>query len=141
VSPSCASLLCAAGIAGYHICYKQALAAHAAPPALFAVSLAVALPVNLARLGADKRALLRARMFMQPRAIVFAGVTCTAAFVVFLHSLSMAGAGAVLTLRNTSVVFAQVFAWFIGERLPRHQVLGALLVALGAILIGWPHGR
>jgi drug/metabolite transporter (DMT)-like permease len=133
------SLLCAAGIAGYHVCYKEALAAHALPPALFAVSLAVALPLNLVRLGPVGRGALRQRLAALPVSLLLAGVICTAAFVVFLHALSLAGAGAVLTLRNTSVVFAQGFAFLIGERLPRRQVLGALLVALGAALIGWPH--
>lgn len=132
------SLLCALGIAGYHVSYKEALAAHALPPALFATSLAVALPMNLVRLGRDKRARLLARLRTFPRAIVAAGVICTAAFVVFLHALALSGAGAVLTLRNTSVVFAQLLAFAIGERLPRRQVLGALLIAVGASLIAWP---
>jgi drug/metabolite transporter (DMT)-like permease len=132
------SMLCALGIAGYHLCYKEALAQHALPPALFAVSLAVALPMNLARLGSVARARLALRMRGMPRAIVASGVICTAAFVVFLNALALAGAGTVLTLRNTSVVFAQILAFSIGERLPRRQVLGALLIALGATLIAWP---
>lgn len=132
------SLLCAAGIAGYHVSYKQALAAHAQPAALFAMSLAVALPMNLLRLGRDKRARLGSRLRALPWAIFGAGVICTAAFVVFLHALALSGAGAVLTLRNTSVVFAQLFAFMIGERLPRRQVLGALLIGAGATLIAWP---
>lgn len=132
------SLVCAAGIAGYHVSYKEALSHHALPPALFAVSLAVALPLNLVRLGSAKRASLLASLRAWPRSIVASGVICTAAFVVFLHALSLAGAGAVLTMRNTSVVFAQLLAFAIGERLPQRQVLGALLIALGAVLIGWP---
>jgi drug/metabolite transporter (DMT)-like permease len=132
------SLLCAVGIAGYHVSYKEALAHQALPPALFAVSLAVALPINLLRLGKLKRTRLAESLRTWPRAIVASGVICTAAFVVFLQALALAGAGAVLTLRNTSVVFAQVMAFAIGERVPRRQVLGALLIALGAILIGWP---
>lgn len=132
------SMLCAVGIAGYHVCYKEALADHALPAALFAVSLAIALPLNLFRLGRDKRARLFARLRTGPSAIIVSGVICTAAFVVFLNALALAGAGVVLTLRNTSVVFAQVFAFALGERLPRRQVIGALLIALGAALIGWP---
>ncbi|HEX2677740.1 MAG TPA: EamA family transporter [Polyangiales bacterium] len=132
------SLLCALGIAGYHLCYKEALADHALPAALFAVSLAIALPANLLRLGPDKRARLYTRLRLVPRSIIASGLICTAAFVVFLNALALAGAGAVLTLRNTSVVFAQLLAFMIGERLPRTQVIGALLIALGAALIGWP---
>jgi uncharacterized membrane protein len=44
----------------------------------------------------------------------------------------------VLTLRNTSVLFATILAAAIGEA-PRHtQVVGAILVATGAILMAWP---
>ena len=43
--------LCAGFIAGYHLCYKRAMAGEPSAPAVFAVALAVALPVSLARLG------------------------------------------------------------------------------------------
>ena len=107
------------------------------------MSLAIALPLNLLWIGADRRRALRSRLRLGAGSgsILLSGVICTAAFVVFLHALSLAGAGVVLTLRNTSVVFAQMFAFLIGERVPRRQVIGAFLVALGAMLIGWPHGR
>jgi uncharacterized membrane protein len=61
-----------------------------------------------------------------------------ASFLAFLGALTHGGAGLVLTLRNTSVVFAQAMAWMIGERPGRRQVLGAILVAGGAVLLGWP---
>jgi drug/metabolite transporter (DMT)-like permease len=41
----------------------------------------------------------------------------------------------VLTLRNTSVLFAMLLAWAIGERPRWNTSLGASLVALGAILM------
>ena len=44
-----------------------------------------------------------------------AGLTCTASFLVFLQALAVTGAGAVLTLRNTSVLFAQAFAIWGGD--------------------------
>jgi uncharacterized membrane protein len=44
----------------------------------------------------------------------------------------------VLTLRNTSVIFAQLLSLAIGERLRVRQVVGALLVGVGAVLISWP---
>jgi uncharacterized membrane protein len=70
--------------------------------------------------------------------MLVAGVACTASFVVFLHALAIAGAGWVLTMRNTSILFAQGFALLIGERLSRRQLAGAVLVALGALLTAWP---
>jgi drug/metabolite transporter (DMT)-like permease len=42
-----------------------------------------------------------------------------------------------LTLRNTAVVFAQVLALAIGERVPPRQAAGALLVAAGATAVAW----
>jgi drug/metabolite transporter (DMT)-like permease len=132
------SFVCGACVAGYHLCYKEALAAQVQAPALFSWSLAIASPINVLRLGAAGRARLLQQLRTRPRPLLLAGVTCTASFVVFLNSLNLAGAGAVLTLRNTSIVFAQGLALLIGERLGRRQLLGALLVAAGAVFIGWP---
>jgi drug/metabolite transporter (DMT)-like permease len=64
-----------------------------------------------------------------------AGAIATASFLLFLHGLARSGAGVALTLRNTSVVFAQALAAGIGERVPRRQLLGAILVVLGAALV------
>lgn len=124
---------CAASIAGYHVCYDRALHAGSGHAPVFAVALAVALPLVwlVARLhggggSIDRRALLR---------WLAAGVVATASFLLFLHGLDASGAGPALTLRNTSVVFAQAIAAAFGEPLPRRQVLGALLVAAGAALL------
>ena len=131
------AVLCAATIAGYHLCYKAALAAGARPAPLFALSLAIALPPNLLLLGSRRRVLMG---LFRTRALLLglAGLVCTASFVVFLGALSAAGAGAVLTLRNTSVLFAQGFAVLLGERPRPVEITGAVLVAIGAALIGWP---
>jgi uncharacterized membrane protein len=48
------------------------------------------------------------------------------------------GAGFVLTLRNTSVLFAVGLTFWIGERPRRPEVIGAALVAIGAVLMAWP---
>ncbi len=132
------AILCAASIAGYHLCYKAALAAGARPAPLFALSLAVALPPNLLLLGAERRRTLVELFRTRTALVLLAGVVCTASFVVFLGALGGAGAGAVLTLRNTSVLFAQGFSLLIGERPRRIEILGAALVATGAALLGWP---
>jgi uncharacterized membrane protein len=128
------AVACAASIAGYHVCYGLALAAGAAPAPLFALAFAVALPpVWLqARLsgrvaaGLDRRAVVR---------LSAAGALATASFLLFLVGLSSSGAGVALTLRNTSVVFAQLLAAALGEALPRRQLLGAGLVVAGAALV------
>jgi uncharacterized membrane protein len=131
------SAACALSITGYHLAYKQALGAGARPSALFAVSLVLALALNLWRLpDARQRLAQLARTRLPP--LLLGGLLCTAAFLILLHALAGAGAGAVLTLRNTSVVFAQLLGALLGESLRPRQVLGGLLVVAGAILIGWP---
>lgn len=131
------AVLCAGCIAGYHLCYKRALGFQAEPTALFALSLAIALPPNLLQLGADARRVPR-RLRERPLTLCGAGLLCTTAFLVFLSALDRSGAGAVLTLRNTSVVFAQGMAWAIGERPSRRQLAGAALVTVGAVALSWP---
>jgi drug/metabolite transporter (DMT)-like permease len=130
--------LCAAFIAAYHLFYKCSLAAGAAPSAVMAVSLAVALPLSLVRLGMGGPGRALAALRASPVALGAAGFLCTASFLVFLYALARGGAGAAATLRNTSVVFALVLAWAIGERPGRPQIVGTVVVALGAVLIGWP---
>jgi len=125
---------CAAAIAGYHLCYDRALATGARPTPLFAVSMATALPLVLASLRGRAGA-LRAGARATLRWIL-AGSLCTASFLLFLSGLAAAGAGAAITLRNTSIVFAQGMALLLGERPTRVQVAGAVLVAAGAALLG-----
>jgi drug/metabolite transporter (DMT)-like permease len=132
------AVLCASAVAGYHLCYKLALDTGASPGAVFAVALAVALPVAVGRLGrgALGRTLLAWRA--SPLVVSVAGVLCAVSFLVFLSALARGGAGAAVTLRNTSVLFALLLAWAIGERPRRPQVIGTMGVAFGAVLMGWP---
>jgi drug/metabolite transporter (DMT)-like permease len=128
--------VCAASIAGYHLCYDRALFAGAAPAPVFAVALGVALPLAWAsgRIrggggGVDARAALRWSV---------AGAVATASFLLFLAGLAQSGAGVALTLRNTAVVFAQLLAIAMGEPVPRRQLIGSALVVAGAALVSWP---
>lgn len=126
------SLACAAAIAGYHLAYKAALTAGGSSSAVFAVALALASSINL---GGRRGVIAYAR----PRLgkVVLMGLVCGGSFLILLEALATGGAGFVLTLRNTSVLFASALAAMIGEP-PRHtQVAGAILVALGAILMAW----
>ena len=131
------AVACAAAIGGYHLCYDRALREGASPAPVFAVALAVALPLawaaarrasNVAAPGSRSDVLRR----------VAAGALATASFLLFLHGLSRSGAGVALTLRNTSVVFAQLLAVLLGERVPARQWAGAALVALGAAVLTPP---
>jgi drug/metabolite transporter (DMT)-like permease len=122
----------------YHLAYKRALATGGAPTLVFAVSLGLAVPLSIARLDRAGRAAAVRAVRERPALVVSAGLIACASFLVFLFGLAQAGAGAVFTLRNTSVLFAQVLSWTIGERPTRLGALGAAAVAGGAVLLSWP---
>ncbi|MCC6747589.1 MAG: EamA family transporter [Deltaproteobacteria bacterium] len=126
----------AVAIAGYHLCYKQALGLGAPPALVFSLSLTLGVCVPIYRLARP-----RARVFLEvvrgaPFRIALAGLSCGGSFLLLLTALASSGAGAVVTLRNTSVLYAQLFALVGGERPSRRQWLGVLLVAAGAVTLG-----
>jgi uncharacterized membrane protein len=127
------ALACAASIAGYHLAYKAALDAGGNPSAVFAVALGVATAVNYARTGADGRRAVGTLFRTRAVRIAAMGILCGSSFLILMEALSTGQAGFVLTLRNTSVLFATVLAWAIGEPPTTAHTLGAALVAAGAI--------
>jgi drug/metabolite transporter (DMT)-like permease len=126
---------CAGCIAGYHLCYDRAIQAGAHTVPLFALSLAVALPINIAMLSRTQRRATVGALRQRTWPLLTAGVLTSASFLAFLAGLAMSGPGAALTLRNTSVVFAQLFAVLLGEPVGRPQIVGAALVVAGAALV------
>jgi uncharacterized membrane protein len=128
---------CAVSIAGYHLAYKAALQDGVNPSACFTLSLGMSAVINVTRLGgvgsSELGALVRARW---PRLIVM-GLVCGGSFLILMEALAIGGSGYVLTLRNTSVLFAAALAWRIGERPRRLELVGAVLVAAGAALMAW----
>ena len=133
------AIACATSIAGYHLAYKAALRSGGSASAVFAVALVVASAINIVRVGDDGRracaALVRTRL---PR-LVLMGIFCGGSFLILMEALAAGGAGYVLTLRNTSVLFATALAFAIGERPRRPEIAGAAFVAAGAILMAWPY--
>lgn len=131
------ALAVGACIGGYTLFYKLSLVHGTHPVALFAVAMAVSLPiqvgVRLVRDGWSRAAFIPTQW---PR-LVLAGVLCTGSFVLYLTALTLGGAGALATLRNTAVVFAMLFGWIQGERPSRLQWAGAALVAAGAVGLAW----
>ncbi len=126
-------------IACYHVAYKQALGVGAQPAPLFVVPMIVALPILLLTRvrGGGVDAVLRP-VRQRPVLLLATGAFCTLSFGMLLTALAHAGAGAVLTLRNTSIAFALGLAVLQGERPGRKQISGAVLVIAGAVLLGWP---
>ncbi len=129
------AFVCALFVGGYQIMYKLALAAGGTPLAVNAISLSSACLANLAVLGRRRAGRAASAARAEPVRVVVAGVLGAVGFVVFLVAMQRAGAGAAVTLRNTSILFAQVLAVAMGERPKRLGVAGAVLVTLGAVLL------
>jgi drug/metabolite transporter (DMT)-like permease len=123
-------------IAGYHLAYGRALASGIG--AATAVTISIGIGVVAAHIGLPRgdrsRPLLG--LVRQPLVLGIGGVLSAASFLVFLEGLARTGAGAALSLRNTSIVFTIVFSALMGERATARQWLGAIVVAGGAVLIG-----
>lgn len=128
---------CAASIAGYHLAYKAALLTGGSPSATFAVSLGLAAAISVARLGTAGREVLRSLVRTRFGRVALMGVVCSGSFLILMEALARGGSGYVLTLRNTSVLFATGLAFAIGDRPVPAEIAGAAFVAGGAILMAW----
>jgi drug/metabolite transporter (DMT)-like permease len=131
------AVACAMSIAGYHLGYKAALREAVNPSACFALSLGVSAVINGVRLGGGGGAIRTIGALVRQRwpRILVMGLMCSGSFLILMEALARGGSGYVLTLRNTSVLFAVAMAGWIGERPRRAEVVGAALVAAGAALM------
>jgi drug/metabolite transporter (DMT)-like permease len=129
------ALACATAIASYHLAYKAALASGGVPSAVFAVSLCVSTAISLLRTGREGRAAALRSIAGSPAKLLLMGILCAGSFLILIEALAQGGVGFVLTLRNTSVLFALLLAWAIGETPRLVPALGAALVAGGAVLM------
>lgn len=126
---------CAMFVGGYHLAYKLALQTGGRAEAVVAIALSTASIVNIAALGKKGRARVFEAVRASPALIAGGGLLATMGFVLFLLAMSRAGAGVVLTLRNTSILFAQALALTLGDRLRALGIAGAALVTAGAVLL------
>lgn len=129
------SFLCAAFVGGYQIAYKLALSSGGTPNAVVAISISVAGVLNVIVIGRERRRRSWKAARAQPVHTLVAGVLTHVGFAVFLYAMARAGAGVVTTLRNTSILFTQIIAVFLGERPTRSGIAGAVLVMIGVFLL------
>lgn len=127
--------LCATFVGGYQVAYKFALAAGGASQAVVAVSIGTAFVASFVVGGRARARAAWAAARAEPALVIAGGILTTASFGVFMLALDRGGAGAVATLRNTSILFAQGIAFAMGERPKRLGIAGALLVTAGAVLL------
>jgi uncharacterized membrane protein len=126
---------CAVSIAGYHLAYKAALGYGGSPSATFALSLGLSAVISYARLGGEGRRALVSLFRTRAVRLSIMGIVCAGSFLLLMEALAIGGSGYVLTLRNTSVLFAAAFAFTIGDKPAHAELVGAGLVATGAILM------
>ncbi|HHT0594277.1 TPA: EamA family transporter [Legionella anisa] len=112
--------ICGICIAGYHLCYGRSLAHGANPAALFAA----ALPGIFLLMNKKQRQILGEKIKISWKGMSFGGALSALSFLLFLLGLRYSEAGLSITLRNTSVVFAQIFAYWIGEKISSLQWSG-----------------
>lgn len=129
------ALACAATIALYPLLYKRSIVAGVSPFPLFACSLALTLPVQWLMLRRRER--VRRVWRLAWPSLSVGGVLCAASFLVFLNALVVSGAAHMSALRNTSVAFALLFGWLLGERPTWRSVSATIVITVGAILVAW----
>lgn len=122
-------------IGGYNLAYKKALAGGVTAPSANAISLGFAAVLNLAAIGGARRGQAFTALRAEPISIALAGFLGATGFLLFLAALAQIGAGVVVTLRNTSILFAQALGYLLGERPSRVALVGTFAVAAGAILL------
>lgn len=127
--------LSAAFIAGYHVCYHQALEHGAEPRSLFTLSVFVSLPLVFWGVATPRVKNVLATLKEAPLSVFTTAVLSTLSFVIFLYGLMVSEPGFAISLRNSSIFFALVFSYFLKENLNRHQIIGAAVIAVGAVLL------
>ena len=132
-----AAAVCALFVGGYHVAYKLSLSAGGAPTIINSLSLGTAVVINVTWLGRTRARLAWGAARAQPWSVLVAGVLGAVGFLDFLGAMKYAGAGLVLTLRNTSILFAQVLAALQGDRPKPLGLVGALLVTSGAVVLAY----
>ena len=105
------------------------------PVPLFAFSMLLATPIAALAAGANRsRSIIDA---MASKTIWLGGLCCAASFVAALYAMRSSGVAWVLTLRNSSIGFAQLLGWLLlRERPSRRGIAGVALVLAGAFAVG-----
>ena len=132
------SWICAVCIGGYHLCYHRALQGQADPKSLFALAMMISWPFLILAIGGNYLPRMKEVLRKHSWRVVITGIAAFLSFVIFLYGLKASGPGFAISLRNSSIFFAIVLSYFLRESLTRPQILGALTVGVGALLLSLP---
>ncbi|WP_413582902.1 EamA family transporter [Bdellovibrio sp. HCB288] len=127
--------VCAIFIGGYHLSYHQALHHGAEPKSLFAVAMVISWPFLWFAIKGSRVTRVKQILRTEPVKAVAAGVAANLSFVIFLYGLKVSVPGFAISLRNASIFFAVLFSFLLKESLTRIQLIGALIVGTGAVLL------
>lgn len=130
------ALSCSFFIAGYHIFYGLALDQGVSQVGLFVLSMVTSVPFLALKSRAAAIKDIKKIERKDFRWIIVAGILSGSSFILFLYGLKNSYAGVAISLRNTSILFSQAFAFWLGERLTRSQWFGVVAIFIGAVLIG-----
>ncbi len=124
------SFLSAISIAAYHTGYKGAMAAGA--PLISGYGFAVVIAATLSVWPIRKE--LRATIGLKRppnQWVVLAGALATGSFLLAMWALRTENSGLVLSVRNSSIAFAAVFAYLRGEKISRADWFNIALIFVG----------
>jgi drug/metabolite transporter (DMT)-like permease len=127
--------VCAMFIGGYHLSYHQALHHGAEPISLFGVAMMISWPFLWFAMKDSRKERVQAVLKTEWKKVVAAGTAANLSFVIFLFGLRVSVPGFAISLRNASIFFAIVFSVILRESLTRVQILGALVVGAGALIL------
>lgn len=131
------AISCAFFIAGYHLFYGFALKEGVSQVGLFILSMLTSIPFLAFK---SKAAAIKNCKKIEVRNylwITVAGIVSAGSFILFLYGLKESHPGVAISMRNTSIIFSQGFAWSLGEKPTNRQWLGISGIFTGATLVAW----
>ena len=132
------SWVCAVCIAGYHLCYHRALQGNAEPKSLFFLAMIISWPFLIISMGGNYVPRIKDVLRKHTPHVITTGIAAFLSFVIFLYGLKISAPGFAISLRNSSIFFAVLFSFFLRESLSRLQIIGALIIGVGALLLSLP---
>lgn len=126
----------AACICGYHLCYGESLKLGAEPTALFIASLVVSLPFIFFPIRKNFSQKFLYPILNEKKWLFISTLGAAFGFVFFLYGFKQVTPGYSFTLRNSSILFSVLFTYFINDKITRSQVVSALIIGLGVLVMG-----
>lgn len=127
------SYFCAVLITGYNFFYHQSMQSGAQATSVFALSLTVALPFLWFTLPQPSRS-LQLSNFLTPLS-AGTGLVIFLSFTFFLLGLKATPPAMAVSLRNSSIIFALLFSYGMGERLKKQEWYTLSCLIAGILLL------